>query len=201
MEYIMNFIDQTGFVRFFADGNWKCLIMIAISLVLMYLAIVKKFEPLLLLPIAFGMLLTNLPGAEMFHEQLFAGGHVHWDLFGGGGDITAGLIDYLYLGVKLGIYPCLIFIGVGAMTDFGPLIANPMSLLLGAAAQLGIFLAFIVALFLGFTPAEAGAIGIIGGADGPTAVFVSGGLSWGWLAAAALALLALVVWLSNRHRS
>ena len=103
MEYIMNFIDQTGFVRFFADGNWKCLIMIAISLVLMYLAIVKKFEPLLLLPIAFGMLLTNLPGAEMFHEQLFAGGHVHWDLFGGGGDITAGLIDYLYLGVKLGI--------------------------------------------------------------------------------------------------
>ena len=170
MEYIMNFIDQTGFVRFFADGNWKCLVMIAISLVLMYLAIVKKFEPLLLLPIAFGMLLTNIPGAEMFHEQLFAGGHVHWDLFGGGGDITAGLIDYLYLGVKLGIYPCLIFIGVGAMTDFGPLIANPKSLLLGAAAQLGIFMTFAGARLLGFTDKVAASIGIIGGADGPTAI-------------------------------
>ena len=195
MEYIMNFIDQTGFVRFFADGNWKCLIMIAISLVLMYLAIVKKFEPLLLLPIAFGMLLTNLPGAEMFHEQLFAGGHVHWDLFGGGGDITAGLIDYLYLGVKLGIYPCLIFIGVGAMTDFGPLIANPKSLLLGAAAQLGIFMTFAGARLLGFTDKVASSIGIIGGADGPTAIFVTSMLApefLGPIAVAAYSYLALV---------
>ena len=191
----MNFIDQTGFVRFFADGNWKCLIMIAISLVLMYLAIVKKFEPLLLLPIAFGMLLTNLPGAEMFHEQLFAGGHVHWDLFGGGGDITAGLIDYLYLGVKLGIYPCLIFIGVGAMTDFGPLIANPKSLLLGAAAQLGIFMTFAGARLLGFTDKVASSIGIIGGADGPTAIFVTSMLApefLGPIAVAAYSYMALV---------
>ena len=195
MEYIMNFIDQTGFVRFFADGNWKCLIMIAISLVLMYLAIVKKFEPLLLLPIAFGMLLTNLPGAEMFHEQLFAGGHVHWDLFGGGGDITAGLIDYLYLGVKLGISPCLIFIGVGAMTDFGPLIANPKSLLLGAAAQLGIFMTFAGARLLGFTDKVASSIGIIGGADGPTAIFVTSMLApefLGPIAVAAYSYMALV---------
>ena len=195
MEYIMNFIDQTGFVRFFADGNWKCLIMIAISLVLMYLAIVKKFEPLLLLPIAFGMLLTNLPGAEMFHEQLFAGGHVHWDLCGGGGDITAGLIDYLYLGVKLGIYPCLIFIGVGAMTDFGPLIANPKSLLLGAAAQLGIFMTFAGARLLGFTDKVASSIGIIGGADGPTAIFVTSMLApefLGPIAVAAYSYMALV---------
>lgn len=195
MEYIMNFIDQTGFVRFFADGNWKCLIMIAISLVLMYLAIVKKFEPLLLLPIAFGMLLTNLPGAEMFHEQLFAGGHVHWDLFGGGGDITAGLIDYLYLGVKLGIYPCLIFIGVGAMTDFGPLIANPKSFLLGAAAQLGIFMTFAGARLLGFTDKVASSIGIIGGADGPTAIFVTSMLApefLGPIAVAAYSYMALV---------
>mgnify|MGYP004732906483 CR=1 FL=1 len=195
MEYIMNFIDQTGFVRFFADGNWKCLIMIAISLVLMYLAIVKKFEPLLLLPIAFGMLLTNLPGAEMFHEQLFAGGHVHWDLFGGGGDITAGLIDYLYLGVKLGIYPCLIFMGVGAMTDFGPLIANPKSLLLGAAAQLGIFMTFAGARLLGFTDKVASSIGIIGGADGPTAIFVTSMLApefLGPIAVAAYSYMALV---------
>ena len=195
MEYIMNFIDQTGFVRFFAAGNWKCLIMIAISLVLMYLAIVKKFEPLLLLPIAFGMLLTNLPGAEMFHEQLFAGGHVHWDLFGGGGDITAGLIDYLYLGVKLGIYPCLIFIGVGAMTDFGPLIANPKSLLLGAAAQLGIFMTFAGARLLGFTDKVASSIGIIGGADGPTAIFVTSMLApefLGPIAVAAYSYMALV---------
>ena len=195
MEYIMNFIDQTGFVRFFADGNWKCLVMIAISLVLMYLAIVKKFEPLLLLPIAFGMLLTNLPGAEMFHEQLFAGGHVHWDLFGGGGDITAGLIDYLYLGVKLGIYPCLIFIGVGAMTDFGPLIANPKSLLLGAAAQLGIFMTFAGARLLGFTDKVASSIGIIGGADGPTAIFVTSMLApefLGPIAVAAYSYMALV---------
>ena len=138
----------------------KCLIMIAIACVLLYLAIVKKFEPLLLLPIAFGMLLTNLPGAGMYHSELFAGGHVHWDLFVD----NAGLIDYLYLGVKLGIYPCLIFVGVGAMTDFAPLIANPKSLLLGAAAQVGIFVTFWgMGQFFDFTGAEAASTGIIGG--------------------------------------
>ncbi|MBQ4087569.1 MAG: sodium ion-translocating decarboxylase subunit beta [Clostridia bacterium] len=176
--------------------NWKVLIMILISFVLMYLAIVKKFEPLLLLPIAFGMLLTNLPGAEMYHTELFSGGHVHWDAFGGKGAITPGLIDYLYLGVKLGIYPCLIFIGVGAMTDFGPLIANPKSLLLGAAAQFGIFLTFFgTRLLFGFTPFEAASTGIIGGADGPTAIFVTSKLApdlLGPIAVAAYSYMALV---------
>ncbi|MDY5509539.1 MAG: sodium ion-translocating decarboxylase subunit beta [Dysosmobacter sp.] len=173
--------------------------MIVIACVLLYLGIVKKFEPLLLVPIAFGMLVTNLPGAEMYHEILFAGGHIHWDLFGGapitaeflsemsaagvseavlataavGETISVGLLDVLYLGVKLGIYPCLIFMGVGAMTDFGPLIANPKSLLLGAAAQLGIFMTYVGCRLIGFTGPEAGSIGIIGGADGPTAIFVT----------------------------
>ena len=199
MEAILNFINSTGFYQFTQEGNWKCLIMIGISCVLLYLGIGKKFEPLLLVPIAFGMLLTNLPGAEMYHEILFAGGHIHWDLFGGaeitqaflnglaaegvsdavlatvtvGQTISVGLIDVLYLGVKLGIYPCLIFMGVGAMTDFGPLIANPKSLLLGAAAQLGIFMTYVGCRLLGFTGPEASSIGIIGGADGPTAIFVT----------------------------
>ena len=124
-EFIGNFVSQMGFAMLGDDP--RCLIMIAIACVLLYLAIVKKFEPLLLLPIAFGMLLTNLPGAGMYHGELFEGGHVHWDIFVD----NAGLIDYLYLGVKLGIYPCLIFVGVGAMTDFAPLMANPKSLLLG----------------------------------------------------------------------
>ncbi len=193
METIINFLNQTGF-SMIAD-NWKVIVMIAISCLLMYLAIVKKFEPMLLLPIAFGMLLTNLPGSEMFHEALFADGHVHWDLFGGGGEITPGLIDYLYLGVKLGIYPCLIFLGVGAMTDFGPLIANPKSLLLGGAAQLGIFVTYIAASLMGFDPAEASSIGIIGGADGPTAIFVTTKLAphlLGPIAVAAYSYMALV---------
>ena len=198
MEAIMNFIQDTGFYRI-ATGDWKVLIMMVISFALMYLAIVKKFEPLLLVPISFGMLITNLPGAEMYHEILFAGGHVNWEIFGGapvtaellteladmgvsdavlntvtvGQSISVGLIDVLYLGVKLGIYPCLIFMGVGAMTDFGPLIANPKSLLLGAAAQLGIFMTYVGCRLLGFTGAEASSIGIIGGADGPTAIFVT----------------------------
>ncbi len=289
LQSIVNFLNQTGF-SMFADGdNWKCLIMIGIAFLLSYLAVVKQFEPLLLLPIAFGMLLTNLPGAEMFHEQLFAGGHVNWDLFGGAHfidsanlvhlegfeysilqngtvcltsnygnlvfghlsglsldgiatinsngaivnsagqiirenagividmleatvqngslyagstllgtgvqEVTAGLLDYLYLGVKLGIYPCLIFLGVGAMTDFGPLIANPKSLLLGAAAQLGIFATFMAARYMGFTEAEAGSIGIIGGADGPTAIFVTSKLApdlLGPIAVAAYSYMALV---------
>ncbi len=193
METLLNFIRQTGF----ALVDPKMLVMIVVAFVLMYLAIVKKFEPLLLLPIAFGMMLTNLPGANMFHEQLFAEGHVHWDMFAATeGGITPGLIDYLYLGVKLGIYPCLIFIGVGAMTDFAPLIANPKSLLLGAAAQLGIFVTYTCARSLfGFTPAEAGSIGIIGGADGPTAIYVTTHLAphlLGPIAVAAYSYMALV---------
>ncbi len=190
-EAIVNFLKQTGF----SMTNWQQLVMILIACVLFYLAIVKGFEPLLLLPIAFGMLLTNLAGAELFHEELFAGGHVHWDMFGGSGNITPGLIDYLYLGVKLGIYPCLIFIGVGAMTDFGPLIANPKSLLLGAAAQVGIFATYLGAVALGFNPQEAGSIGIIGGADGPTAIFVTTRLAphlLGPIAVAAYSYMALV---------
>lgn len=220
MEAILDFLKQTGFYMF-SGGNWKMLVMILIAFVLVYLAIVKKFEPLLLLPISIGMLLTNLPGSEMFHEILFAGGHIHWDLFGGanvteefiaglkadgvsdavlatvtvGQPISVGLIDVLYLGVKLGIYPCLIFMGVGAMTDFGPLIANPKSLLLGAAAQFGIFGVFAVARLLGFDVLEASSIGIIGGADGPTAIFVTSKLApdlLGPIAVAAYSYMALV---------
>ncbi len=199
MNAILDFIKSTGFALIGDDP--RVLIMLVISGILLFLAIVKKFEPLLLLPIAFGMLLTNLPGANMFHELLFAGGHIHWDIFGGaaitqemidefaasgvsqnildqmasllGQTVTPGLLDVLYLGVKLGVYPCLIFIGVGAMTDFGPLIANPKSMLLGAAAQLGIFVTYIGASLLGFTPQQAGSIGIIGGADGPTAIYTT----------------------------
>ena len=190
---IIRFVKEMGFAKL--GANWKNIIMILIACVLLYLAIVKQFEPLLLLPIAFGMLLTNLPGADMFHEELFAGGHVHWDLFNATNSVAPGLLDYLYLGVKLGIYPCLIFIGVGAMTDFGPLIANPVSLLLGAAAQIGIFATFVGARYLGFTDAQAGSIGIIGGADGPTAIFVTTKLApelLGPIAVAAYSYMALI---------
>ena len=276
MEAIVNFLTSTGFYQFFQGDNWKSAIMLVIACVLLFLGIVKKFEPLLLVPIAFGMLVTNLPGADMFHEILFAGGHVHWDLFGGepitaqflsemlssgvsadvlqpyadavmtsaqnlfsadvindlmaqvaanGSDavgtlanqltalasaeqyaanygvilsdvtVSVGLIDVLYLGIKLGIYPCLIFMGVGAMTDFGPLIANPKSLLLGAAAQLGIFLTYLGCRLLGFTGAEASSVGIIGGADGPTAIFVTAMLApalLGPIAVSAYSYMALV---------
>ena len=201
MDTIIKFFEQTGF--YLVQQDPKKLIMILIACVLAYLAIKKGFEPLLLLPIAFGMLLTNLPGLSgelMFNEALFEGGKVHWDLFGGaqtasGESISPGLIDYLYLGVKLGIYPCLIFLGVGAMTDFGPLIANPKSLLLGAAAQLGIFITFVGARKLGFSPEEASSIGIIGGADGPTAIYVTTRLAphlLGPIAVAAYSYMALV---------
>lgn len=193
-EILIDFCENMGFVRMFTeDGGWKYLVMLLVSFLLLYLAIVKKFEPLLLLPIAFGMLLTNLPGAEMFHNENFAGGHVNWELMTS--TDTAGLLDYLYLGVKLGIYPCLIFVGIGAMTDFGPLLANPKSLLLGAAAQLGIFVTFICACGLGFTPQEAASIGIIGGADGPTAIFLTSRLAphlLGPIAVAAYSYMALV---------
>ena len=276
MEAILNFINDTGFVLFLQAGGWKNLVMLCIACFLLYLGIGKKFEPLLMVTIAFGMLMTNLPGAGMFHEIFFAGGHIHWDLIGGapitaeflaemqelgvsqnvlapyveqlmaaaqavfspeaiesamteitasaGGalstleiqlqalvqaeqaaayygvtmanvTVSTGLIDILYLGVKLGIYPCLIFMGVGAMTDFGPLIANPKSLLLGAAAQVGIFLTYAGCRFMGFTGAEAGSIGIIGGADGPTAIFVTAMLApalLGPIAVAAYSYMALV---------
>ena len=221
MDAIVNFLQQTGF--YLVQENPLSLVMLAVSCVLLFLAIVKKFEPLLLLPIAFGMLLTNLPGAGMYHEVLFANGEVQWALFGGqpvsqaiiddiaaggatdvilnelnalmGQSISVGLLDVLYLGVKLGVYPCLIFVGVGAMTDFGPLIANPKSLLLGAAAQLGIFITYIGAVLLGFTGAEASSIGIIGGADGPTAIFTTSHLAphlLGPIAVAAYSYMALV---------
>ena len=193
-DVFSNFIDTTGFAYLIADP--RCLIMIAISCVLLYLAIVKGFEPLLLVPIAFGMLLTNLPGANMFHPDYFlkvvdGATAINWAELGQ----CAGLIDYLYLGVKLGIYPSLIFMGVGAMTDFGPLIANPKSLLLGAAAQLGIFLTYVGCRLLGFTGAEASSVGIIGGADGPTAIFVTAMLApalLGPIAVSAYSYMALV---------
>ena len=187
LDSLVDFVGQMGFTV----GNWGNYVMIAVSFLLMYLAIVKKYEPMLMLTIAFGMLLTNLPGANMFHSELFAGGHVHWDIFVN----NAGLLDYLYLGVKLGIYPCLIFLGVGAMTDFGPLIANPKSFLLGAAAQVGIFLTFIGASALGFNEAQAASIGIIGGADGPTAIYLTSKLApelLGPIAVAAYSYMALV---------
>ncbi len=222
MEAILDFVNSSGFALFAQGDNWKCLLMIIIACGLLYLGIVKKFEPLLLVPIAFGMLITNLPGAEMYHEIFFAGGHIHWDLIGGapvtaeflaemkavgvadavlatataGQAISPGLIDILYLGVKLGIYPCLIFMGVGAMTDFGPLIANPKSLLLGAAAQLGIFMTFVGCRMSGiFSSAQAGSIGIIGGADGPTAIYGATKLApelLGPIAVAAYSYMALV---------
>lgn len=193
-ERLAKFWHDTGLYQFGED--WRYILMICIACLLFYLAIGRKFEPLLLLPIAFGMLLTNLPGADMFHEAIFAGGHVHWDLLkGADASITPGLLDWLYLGVKLGIYPCLIFIGVGAMTDFGPLIANPKSLILGAAAQFGIFATYFGAVAMGFLPNEAASIGIIGGADGPTSIFLTSRLApelLGPIAVAAYSYMALV---------
>ena len=282
LQTLGSLASESGIAQFIRDP--LAIVMVGVACLLIYLAIVKKFEPLLLLPIAFGMLLTNLLGSEVYHEALFAGGHANWSLFGGailvdskdlanlaelavnnagailnesgnvigqitsnfsvgayldgmgrliaesgeiiaetvpviingagafisdgtvfsaagvmlasaGKTITPGLLDYLYLGVKLGIYPCLIFIGVGAGTDFGPLIANPKTLLMGAAAQLGIFLTFVGASLLGFTASEAGAIGIIGGADGPTAIWLTGKLAphlLGPIAVAAYSYMALV---------
>lgn len=195
---------ESGFASFFTtEGGWKNLIMIIIAFVLLYLGIVKKFEPLLLCGIAFGCLLTNLSyfvgqGANaLYHPEL-------WEAFldeaspyyHSYGHImsNAGLLDFFYIGVKGGIYPSLIFLGVGAMTDFGPLLANPKSLLLGAAAQLGVFLAFFVAILLGFTGPEAAAIGIIG-ADGPTAIYLCTKLAphlLGPIAIAAYSYMALI---------
>ena len=198
-DKILNFLQTTGIYRLFvpAEGDttgiwWQTVIMFAIAFVLVYLAIVKKFEPLLLLPIAIGMLLTNLPGANMFHLDMFIQEEISFSTVLHDG----GLLDLLYLGVKLGIYPCLIFIGIGAMTDFSPLISNPKSLLIGAGAQLGVFVAFSGALVSGlFTPQEAAAIGIIGGADGPTAILVTKTLApklLGAIAIAAYSYMALI---------
>ena len=276
LDAITNFLGTTGVAKMFSAESdtawWQYLIMYVIIGALFYLAIVKKFEPLLLMPIAFGMLLANLPGAELIHLEYFFDDHyiaveggkfvgtlavsvqnfvdnflynledffiltedsfqVNMDFITSKGVDTeyvqsafesyvngaayldaegfihvkmstmikevvnhGGLVDILYLGVKLGIYPSLIFMGVGAMTDFSPLIANPKSLLMGAGAQLGVFVAFVFALFLGFTPMEAGAIGIIGGADGPTAILVTKELApqlLGAIAIAAYSYMALI---------
>ena len=178
---------------FFTDGGWKYAVMIGVACVLLYLAIVRQFEPLLLLPIGFGMLMTNLPLDGIFHIEIFLNetNHINWEMLGNSG----GLADYIYLGVKLGIYPPLIFLGIGTMTDFTPLIARPSSLLLGAAAQLGIFFNFIGARLLGFTGPEAASIGIIGGADGPTAIYTTTRLAphlLGSIAVAAYCYMALV---------
>ena len=264
MNMIEKFVESTGFSKLFSTADWwKTLVMYVIIGVLVYLAVVKKFEPLLLLPIAFGMLLANLPGANLIHtdfffdeyylakdsgvlfaelknflsqldaswyeinketgmvlfniegqaileqiEAVFQGSEIARNVTFSEGALhvkmttmikevinNGGLLDFLYLGVKLGIYPSLIFLGVGAMTDFSPLIANPKSLLMGAAAQLGVFIAFIGALFLGFTPMEASSIGIIGGADGPTAILVTKELApqlLGAIAIAAYSYMALI---------
>ena len=204
-ETLLNLWNQSGFATLFAgftaEGGWQSLVMIAIGCVLLYLAIVKKFEPLLLCGIAFGCILTNLPGAGLYHQEL-------WDAFMAGkvgyGTILhdGGLLDIFYIGVKSSLYPCLIFMGVGAMTDFGPLLSNPKSLLLGAAAQLGVFVAFFGAVALnlispeiGFSLKEAASIGIIGGADGPTAIFLTTKLAphlLGAIAVAAYSYMALI---------
>jgi len=186
-EAIVELFNSSGFT----SGTWLHYVLMLISFVLMYLAIVKKYEPLLLLPIAFGMFLANLPLGGLMHPDLFKGDHFSIQQVIEQG----GLLDFLYLGVKMGIYPPLIFLGIGAMTDFGPLIANPKSLLLGAAAQLGIFATFIGAMLIGFLPNEAGSIGIIGGADGPTAIYLTSKLApdlLGPIAIAAYSYMALV---------
>ena len=195
LDNVVNFLQSTGVYRLFADNPlwWQTALMFVISAVLVYLAVVRGFEPLLLLPIAIGMFLTNMPGAELFHPELFlTAGEIDY----GAVLHEGGLIDLLYLGVKLGIYPCLIFIGIGAMTDFSPLIANPKTLLIGAGAQFGVFVAFSAALISGvFTPEEAAAIGIIGGADGPTAILVTKVLAphlLGAIAIAAYSYMALI---------
>ncbi|MBR5022459.1 MAG: sodium ion-translocating decarboxylase subunit beta [Oscillospiraceae bacterium] len=189
-EILLNLWEKSGF----AAATWQNYVMLLIGCVLLYLAIVKKFEPLLLCGIAFGCILTNLPMANMYHQEL-------WTAFMnkeiGYGEImkSGGLLDFFYIGVKTSIYPCLIFMGVGAMTDFGPLLSNPKSLLLGAAAQMGVFAAFVGAIALGFSGPQAASIGIIGGADGPTAIFLTSKLApelLGAIAVAAYSYMALI---------
>lgn len=200
-DILLNLWNQSGFAALsagFTSGGWQNLVMIIIACVLLYLGIVKQFEPLLLVGIAFGCLLTNLPMAGLYHQEL-------WDAFMDPGNAAfhsygeilrnGGLLDIFYIGVKTSLYPCLIFMGVGAMTDFGPLLSNPKSLLLGAAAQLGVFVAFLGATLLGFTGAESASIGIIGGADGPTAIYLTTQLAphlLGAIAVAAYSYMALI---------
>ena len=200
-EILLNLWNSSGFSRLFAafgDGGWQNLVMLIIACVLLYLGIVKKFEPLLLVGIAFGCLLTNLPGANLYNQQLWTDFMTEGsDAYHSYGTILreGGLLDFFYIGVKTSIYPCLIFMGVGAMTDFGPLLSNPKSLLLGAAAQMGVFAAFIGAVALGFTGEQAASIGIIGGADGPTAIFLTSKLApelLGAIAVAAYSYMALI---------
>ena len=200
-EILLNLWNTSGFAQMFAgfgDGGWQNLVMLAISCVLLYLAIVKQFEPLLLCGIAFGCLLSNLPGAGLYHQELWTNfmdaTHANYHSYGA---ILreGGLLDFFYIGVKTSIYPCLIFMGVGAMSDFGPLLSNPKSLLLGAAAQMGVFSAFFGDVALGFTGPEAASIGIIGGADGPTAIFLTSRLAphlLGAIAVAAYSYMALI---------
>ena len=190
LETLLNLWNQSGFNAFFVGDGWKSLVMIGIACVLLYLGIVKQFEPLLMVGIAFGALLTNLPGSSLYTPDL-------WDAFldpanpayhSFGTIMTkGGLLDILYIGVKAGVYPSLIFMGIGAMTDFGPLLSNPKSLLLGAAAQLGVFVAYFGAVCMGFTGHQAASIGIIGGADGPTAIFLTTKLAPELLGAIAIA--------------
>ena len=197
---IVDIFQNSGYAFFFTEGGWKNLVMIFFSFVFLYLGIKKGFEPLLMIPIAFGMLLANIPGANLavqYHDlqgfiDLVAGRMINETT---GAVATPGLMDFLYFGVKAGIYPPLIFLGIGSMTDFTPLIANPKSFILGAAAQFGIFFTYIGATLLGFTPKESGAIAIIGGADGPTAIFVTTILApalLGTIAVAAYSYMALV---------
>ena len=200
-EILLNLWNKSGFAALsagFGDGGWQNLVMIAIACVLLYLGIVKKFEPLLMVGIAFGCLLTNLPLGGLYHQELWDAfmDANHPDYHSYGAVLShGGLLDFFYIGVKTSIYPCLIFMGVGAMTDFGPLLSNPKSLLLGAAAQLGVFAAFFGAVALGFTGPEAASIGIIGGADGPTAIFLTSKLAphlLGAIAVAAYSYMALI---------
>ena len=200
-EILLNLWQGSGFNAIFSgftSGGWQNLVMLIIACVLLYMGIVKKFEPLLLVGIAFGCLLSNLPLGGLYHQEL-------WDAFMNPsspmyhsyGQIMreGGLLDIFYIGVKTSLYPCLIFMGVGAMTDFGPLLSNPKSLLLGAAAQLGVFVAFFGAVCMGFTGTEAASIGIIGGADGPTAIFLTTKLAphlLGAIAVAAYSYMALI---------
>ena len=207
LETLQRLLMDSGFVGFFMDGGWKNLIMIAVACLLLYLGIVKKFEPLLLVGIAFGCLLVNVSnffvdGASsanaLYHPELWSAFldessqyyHSYGHIMANG-----GLLDILYIGVKTGLYPSLIFLGIGAMTDFGPLLSNPKSLLLGAAAQMGVFLAFFGAVCIGFTGNQAASIGIIGGAEGPTAIFLTSKLApelLGPIAIAAYSYMALI---------
>ncbi len=198
-EVIESIFANSGYAYFFSDGGWKNLVMILFAFFFLYLGIKRGFEPLLMIPIAFGMLLANLPMANLAVQYHDLQGFI--DLVcgrlkdGAGNTLTPGLMDFLYFGVKAGIYPPLIFLGIGSMTDFTSLIARPSSFILGAAAQLGIFVAYLVAILLGFAPNEAGSIAIIGGADGPTAIFVTSKLApamLGTIAVAAYSYMALV---------